>query len=508
MHISSCLNPKTITNPYTRKKMVVPCGHCSACLNNKSAEMVQRLDIESSMSKYVVFATLTFDSAHLPKLKVLDNCLYDTDYAHVAPGRPRISFNIEDTNPKSKDYKFLNKLSSSGVPYLNRYFAQKFMKRLRINTFRLHQKYQENEEKSLLRFFLCGEYGPKNYRPHYHLLLFFNSELTAAHISELLHSSWKFGFVDSSFVKNTASSYVAKYVNCYSNLPSFLQHREVRPFCLYSTCPPIGTMYFNDERIKEIFTSCSPFFMYGDSKKRQFVDVPLWRFLQDRIFPRCPLFSEISHFDRVTLYRAATNYPFTSGQEFVDWCKEEGSKSDQLQSLLSRVSYGFTIESSLFRLYYISHLVWSNSLFFDVDISTYVEHIERYYENVDFINLKRWYEWQEDEVNNKGTCLSDFVWFDKLWFDMVLTFDDFEDDVPYEIRFQLQSYGIDEDEFFSADLTSRKKYRDSLALSNVHDFKDYQVNQEKIMKDNFKTKKKNDYLQNDGVCLSDVYNEL
>ena len=112
--------------------MVVPCGHCSACLNNKSAEMVQRLDIESSMSKYVVFATLTFDNAHLPKLKVLDNCLYDTDSSHVAPGRPRISFNIEETNPTSKDYKFLNKLSSTGVPYLNRYFAQKFMKRISI----------------------------------------------------------------------------------------------------------------------------------------------------------------------------------------------------------------------------------------------------------------------------------------------------------------------------------------------------------------------------------------
>ena len=77
--------------------MVVPCGHCSACLNNKSAEMVQRLDIESSMSKYVVFATLTFDNAHLPKLKVLDNCLYDTDSFHELLSKISIQIRYSST---------------------------------------------------------------------------------------------------------------------------------------------------------------------------------------------------------------------------------------------------------------------------------------------------------------------------------------------------------------------------------------------------------------------------
>lgn len=510
MHLSECLHPKTIRNPFTHELMVVPCNKCSACLNHKSYEMVQRLNIEGYQHKYQVFFTLTYDNDHLPKLHVLENCLYEVDKNRVAPGRPRISFNLLDIEHTDRDIKFLRKMESVGVPYLSRYDAQCFMKRLRINNYRNFIKHNKNEEESLLRFYLCGELGPRNYRPHYHGILFFNSDFTAAHIESLIRKSWSFGFVDVSFVKNSCSNYVAQYVTCNSHLPAFYRHREIRPFCLYSTCPPIGALYYDDERIQELFRRCSPVVSLPDAKRRQIIDVPHWRFIEDRFFPRCPLFSEITHFDRIALYRVATNWPFTSASEFVDWSKESGNKSDSLQRLLDNImnrNHCDCLESSLYRLYYISQLVWSNSIMFGVDISTYVEHIERYYSNKDYCKLKKQFAYEVDYVENGGRA-TDLIWLDKFWIESQMLPDDYTfraDSVSDSLRSQLESFGIDVSLFFSVDLTKRKEYYESLSLSLTKDFEEFKINSDKIHKDSIKTKKKNDYLSSDGNCLSDLY---
>lgn len=490
--------------------MVVPCGKCSACFNHKSYQMVQRLEIEASLHKYVVFFTLTFDNQHLPKLCVLGDCLYDPDQSHCAPDRPRISFNIDSTNPSVRDRKFLRKMEKIGVPYLNRYMAQKFMKRLRINNYRLHLNSDQDVEKSLLRFYLCGEYGPKNYRPHFHGILFFDSELTSKNIESLIRQSWKFGFVDCSFVKNTCSSYVAQYVNCTSHLPSIYKHCEIRPFCLYSTCPPIGAQYFNDERIQEIFRECSPSVSVADRRRRNFLDVPLWRYFEDRLFPRCPLFDKISHFDRIALYRVATFAPFCSAEEFVFWSSDPAGKSESLFRLLKNISNNFTLESSLYRLYAISHIVWSNSIWFDVDISTYVDHIERYYQNLKMFKFKKQIAYEDDYVKNGGK-VSDLVWFDSLWIESLMITDDSDMSifqVSDSVRLQLESFGIDVSLFFDVDLTKRQEYYDFLSLSLTKDYQEFMINSDKIQKDSTKTKKKNDYLSNDGQCISDIYNSL
>lgn len=471
--------------------------------------MVQRLDCECKCHKYVVFFTLTYGNEFLPKLHVLGDCCYDPNINRHAPDRPRISFNLRDCEHTEKDLKYIHKFVDSGIPYLSKYDVQCFMKRLRINTFRLHKKFNINEEKSFLRYYICGEYGPKNYRPHFHGILFFDSEITAKNIESLLYKSWSFGFIDFSFVKNSCNSYVAQYVNCTSNLPAVYRHREIRQFCLYSTCPPIGSNYFNDEKIREIFDNCAPTFLLSDVKRRKVVDVPLWRYYQDRLFPRCPLFNKISHFDRVALYRIASNFPFTSASEFVDWCKESGTKSEQLSTLLDHVSNKFKVESSLYRLYYISQLVITNSLFFDVDVSTYVEHIERYYDNCNMWNLKNQLAYEVEYLDKKSGKLSDLVWIDRVWFNSLLHSDPCpSDDVDDTLRIQLDSFGIDVDRFFSMDLTDRKVYLDSFDLSLTLDYRYHNDNTQKLLNDSTKVKKKNDYLSSDGICLSNLYENL
>lgn len=517
MHISNCLHPKKIRNPYTHELMYVPCGKCAACNNARSHSWVQRLNAECSLHKYVLFFTLTYDNVHLPRLHVLDNCVYEPDY-RCASDRPRVSFNIMDLNPSKADLSYLNSQAKVGIPYLNHYDAQCFIKRLRQSLFRHFKKYNYEIEKSFFKFYLIGEYGPKNYRPHFHGLLFFDSPEQAACIESLLRKSWSFGFTDTSFVKNSASFYVAQYLNCTSHLPKVLQHREIRPFAHFSKCPSIGALYVDDSSLQEIFEHCSPSMLFADLKKRRFEHVPLWRLFEDRLFPKCSRFGDLSHSDRVALYRVATLYPFESSQEFIEWCKEPGCKSDSLQSLLIGLSDNFAKESPLYRLYFISLSVWSLSILFKVDIATYVEHIERYYKNVDYEKLKSMYQFQQDYTDN-GKPVQDLVWFDRFWLKKV-RYDGDDPDFWLRLRprllentvicSQLESYGIDVERFYSADLTEQKEYFDTLSFFKCGDYLDYKVNAEKIAKDNIKTKKKNDYLNSSELEItnSEIYEQF
>lgn len=509
MHISNCLYPKKIRNPYTHELQFVPCGKCSACLNAKSVNWVERLNAECSVSKYVVFVTLTYDNHHLPKLHRLGNVLYDPDY-RVASDRPRISFNMEDIKCSSKEIDFIQSNYPDGVPYLSHYDAQCFIKRLRINLYRLCKKNNINEEESLLRFYLVGEYGPKNFRPHFHLLLFFQSEFASAHIQSLISKSWTFGYINSSFVKNSASSYVAKYLNCVSHLPSVLRYREIRPFAHFSKCPPIGSLSITDQTLQEIFVNSSPTMLFLDAKKRQINNVPLWRYVEDRLFPRCTRFGNLSHSDRVALYRAACQSQCQTSEEFVTWCIRRKYFNSSLFDLLSYLSNNFELLSPLHRLYYIGRAVWTQSSYFSVSIETYVSHIEKYFENCDYEKLKQQFAFQQD-YTSKDKPASDLVWFDRFWLQDVYNHSKnlLFSQVDEITLMQLESFSIDIQKFFSSDLTERKEYFDSLLLFRCGDYLDLKVNSDKILKDSTKTKKKNDFLNSDStISKSEIYEQF
>lgn len=102
------------THPVRIGYAVRPCGQCMACRLNYSSMWAVRCVMESLGYKENVFLTLTFDDEHLPKDKSV-----------------------------SKET------------------LQKFMKRFRKSVY-----------PAKVRFFGSGEYGDKEKRPHYHLLIF------------------------------------------------------------------------------------------------------------------------------------------------------------------------------------------------------------------------------------------------------------------------------------------------------------------------------------------------
>jgi len=141
----------------------LPCGQCIGCRLERSRQWAMRCLHESSLYENNAFITLTYDDANLPEGG---------------------SLNYDD--------------------------FQKFMKRLRKRT------------KSKIRFYVGGEYGSENMRPHYHACLFGYDFLdkvfyknTASgekiYTSKLLESLWPYGLSSVGNVTFESAAYIARY---------------------------------------------------------------------------------------------------------------------------------------------------------------------------------------------------------------------------------------------------------------------------------------------------------
>lgn len=278
--LSDCLHPVKICNKYTNDIIYAPCGHCYSCLKNKSnRDTALAMNIASNF-KYCYFVWLSYTDQYLPymELKSVDplddtrsNYLFSSINRSlripVPNGKDRI---IEDspfefthpmTSSEYKDiiikshgrYDFLRKCvvyphfeeCDNRIPYCNTSDCQKFLKRLRF-----HSKDKYNEQ---IYFYSVSEYGPRTYRPHWHLLLFFNSDELASTIQQLVSESWSYGLTTCELSRGGSATYVASYVNSNVCLPSlYLQHKEIRARSLHSKGYGINHVFPTQATIHEL----------------------------------------------------------------------------------------------------------------------------------------------------------------------------------------------------------------------------------------------------------------
>ena len=512
MHIASCINPQRIKNPYTGIVQMVPCGKCDACRNRAASIWVQRLEQERYCWKYCWFFTLTYNPENVPTLCLSNRILYPCDNSHISPTGNLPIINIDDlySDSRPNEVRRLNKFFNrfDRLFYVSKYDVQCFMKRLRITIKRLHDNPQKNilnEKDSKVRYFICSEYGPKGLppRPHYHGVLFFNSSLTAAHIHQIISSCWKFGFVNSSPVSSQGGcKYVAQYLNCTTHLPKVYEHKYIRPFCLFSKCPPIGSLCHSTQEIRELFYSCSPSQVIANHSKNMFENVPLWRNYQDSLFPRLSYFSELSTADRITLYRVFQSftgkYPEANSAQFYYYIKDAvcniknnvvplcSTCLDYARLLLSKSDKPYAIQ----RWYNISSRVCEQARVFGVSLNEYVFHIEMFYSNCEKYNIRQLYEFEENYVEKYP--VENLLGIDTLFLQSVLN-------VPLELLSAeeisiLQSYHIDFDKFFSDNLTIRQQYYELLDFRKTEDYLAFKLDNECIRRNNSKTKEKNEFI--------------
>lgn len=186
----------------------LPCGQCAGCRLEKSRQWAMRCLHEKRLHRENCFVTLTYDDANLPPFGTL----------------------------VKRD-------------------LQLFMKRLR------------KEKGDGIRFYACGEYGDRNKRPHYHVLLFncdfsdkrptgANRRGDRYYDSASLRAIWGLGHVLLGDVTFDSAAYVARYVMKKMTGPLAVGHYDVvdangevvarlPEFTLMSRRPGIGKGWFD-----------------------------------------------------------------------------------------------------------------------------------------------------------------------------------------------------------------------------------------------------------------------
>lgn len=169
-------------------KIPIPCGQCVSCRLAYAKNWAVRCVLESLQYENNYFITLTYDEEHLP---ITEKSYIDEETGEYYDGIYSAS--------------------------LDKSVLQKFMKDLR-------RYYEYHFGFKGIRFFACGEYGPKSMRPHYHLILFncpipdlkyevSNSMGNKYYSSEIFNSVWhKQGFVTIGECNYNTCSYVARYM--------------------------------------------------------------------------------------------------------------------------------------------------------------------------------------------------------------------------------------------------------------------------------------------------------
>ena len=277
--VDHCQHRSFITNRYTGARIAVDCGQCDYCIHKRAKKASMRVKTAGSAFKYSYFVTLTYDNEHIP----LMNCsVLHSDYEDVIGISGDIHFGnehhqyipvseyqcddnsmlrhifftqVQGTVPFDREIKeytpvkdnwflsmdairsFITKTQAVDktdypassqygrdnlIPFLNYVDVQNYIKRLRKHLFQKLGSYET------LHFYAVGEYGPVHFRPHYHLLLFTNSDAVSEVLRYCHDKSWKLGRSDFQRSAGGAGSYVASYVNSLCLAP--LLYRSCRAF--------------------------------------------------------------------------------------------------------------------------------------------------------------------------------------------------------------------------------------------------------------------------------------
>lgn len=488
MRLISCYHPTMVVNKYTGKLVVARCGHCPACLNARASSWVQRLDEECNQHPYVFFATFQYDEQSVNqfiRLRKEDNPNYplpsyiDSETGHIISLK-----DIKDYTQADINYCYNTKVLIVHNP---RDF-QLFIKRLR--------KYVKSTFNTNFRYYAAFEYGPQTFRSHIHSLFFVDSSLLSEVFAGLLSFYWKHGFTfDPHLCTGSATQYVASYVNSFARLPKILLHKDIKQKALFSKCPPIGSFTWSKETFRQLFDSqASELTLYGKDIHK-FRNVPLWRFVQSRIYPKFTAFNRLSHFDRVCLYRKGfkeiyikRDYPsIIIDLKSPYWCPffEVAFKTPNRRGI-----YQFNIDS-LKRFVSVVLRVADNCRQFECDLETYVTKIEDFYDRKEKKELRDFYYLQDEYF--KSHPISNFLLMNANFY--ISTKNKHFNDLQDWQKFYLNLYMPDmyhDDDIINFSYSDAFCYRE---LRKLHD---------KIFFDNHKRKDSNDWL----LANKDKFNNI
>lgn len=115
------------------------------------------------------------------------------------------------------------------LKYVNIRDYQLFAKRLRKYLSKKVGKYEK------IHSYVVSEYSPKTFRPHFHILFFFDSDEVAKNFRQAVYQSWRLGRVDTQLAREQANSYVSNYLNSVVSIPFvYKAKKSIRPRSRFS----------------------------------------------------------------------------------------------------------------------------------------------------------------------------------------------------------------------------------------------------------------------------------
>lgn len=364
----NCLEPKIVRNKLTGEDILVPCGKCHICNYKRSMRYVPRLEDERFAHKFSYFVTLDYAPEFVPKM-IYENgyvrysddfrCADDFPIDEVFSVAGNAEYNEREISWLQRCQKF-----QGAIYVLNFHDIQAFMKRVRRRIQYLTSKYSIHEKVNI-RYFAAGEYGPRTYRPHYHLLLFFDSEYVNAHIEQILREKWTYGTVITEFAGGSVSSYVSAYVNSAARCPLFLRKSYHRPHFQFSKNPFLGASGFTETECRNVV--CNRIFTVQRyiAKSNSYAEIPIPFALMHELLPQYPRFIQYDKSFTCALLRnfdQARQCGFAStSRKYAEWCR-------------SYITYHAAINSSVSTKMLVQY-------FTDIDI-----HYNDAYQNIRSIN--------------------------------------------------------------------------------------------------------------------------
>lgn len=188
--MGQCITPFIAkTKDLTKPEVPVPCGKCPECAARRTSGWSFRLMQEDKKSSMSHFITLTYDTQNVP-------------------------------------------ITKAGFMSLDKRGIQLFFKRLR----------KLNESSGLpIKYYMCGEYGAKTMRPHYHLILF-NCKI------ETIQEAWNLGRVHYGTVSGASVGYTLKYLSKPKRIPMHSNDDREREFSLMSK--GLGASYLTPQIVE------------------------------------------------------------------------------------------------------------------------------------------------------------------------------------------------------------------------------------------------------------------
>ena len=452
---SKCEHPQFVYNKYIKDYVLVECGKCPACKDKDTERWVARMFQERKCWQFCFSLYLDYNDEHLPTYDLCNGYLKERQMRFWT-GRHEfheLCFPVdemEDCFETEFDRQyFYERLYDhyTSVPHASVRDIQNFKKRL--------NRYIQREvtgKYSNFRSCIAAEYGPTTFRPHYHGILFFNDPRIAENLERLVVKAWSsedtgsFGHTEVEGDRGNTAGYVAKYIKKPNNLPSCYAHPNFAPKFLTSRCPPIGSLLQSRTEILELFhqSSCTRVAFSVEQDDVQIRAFPIDRYTEDRLFPKCPLYSEVASTVRTDLYKSVIDpieglIPTFEEYIFKILCRTRtfifGETQDGWLKFLQSIGYNhdwidlssFDTEkirvdnyfelvdsdfcrlidiitdnwhecSRLRSLYVCGCRIWYQSQLFNVSFDYYLNRIYEHYEKKDLFTLRHFYSEQASSL--------------------------------------------------------------------------------------------------------------